>query len=69
MTDWAAFWAEFDAGMQAARSVPDVALQATTDEAREAGGADFLKDQSPDWHRGFDHAVLLARRHDEEADR
>ena len=59
-------WQDFDAGMAAARTVPDVALQATTCDAKRVAGLDFLKgdagDRSSSWHQGFDHAVLLARR-------
>lgn len=58
-------WADFEAGMTAARELPDVALQATSSEARAAGGPDFLGtdsgDRSLSWHQGFDHAVRLAR--------
>ena len=62
MTDWACV----EMGMQAARSVPDVAMQATSEEAAAAGGPDFLAENvfSPkqwDWHIGYDHAILLAR--------
>ena len=60
-------WTAVAAGMSAARSVKDVGAQATSDEARQASGPDFLGPdsgggRSPDWHLGFDHAVLLARR-------
>ncbi|MEB3419924.1 hypothetical protein ACFSDD_11130 [Salipiger marinus] len=62
MTDWK----DFEAGMAAARRVPDVALQATSQEALAAGGPDFggadAGDRSESWHKGFDHAVMLARR-------
>ena len=58
-------WQDFEAGMDAARQAPDVARQATSKEALDAGGPDFDRpeqgDRSPSWHRGFDHAVLLAR--------
>jgi hypothetical protein len=59
-------WHEFEAGMAAARTVPDVALQATTTEAKQAAGLDFMArgacDRVVSWHQGFDHAVLLARK-------
>ncbi|OJY33165.1 MAG: hypothetical protein BGP11_05435 [Rhodobacterales bacterium 65-51] len=63
-------WQDFEAGMAAARQVPDVARQATSREARSAGGPDFLGKGSGNasraWHQGFDHAVHLARRNGEE---
>lgn len=58
-------WDLVHAGMAAARSVPDVASQLTSDEARDAGGRDFLSEtclsKEFDWHVGYDHAILLAR--------
>lgn len=59
-------WAMVEAGMKAARSVPDVAVQATSEEAANSGGPDFLAESclTPkqfDWHLGYDHAILLAR--------
>ncbi len=62
MTDWNVF----KTGMAAARTVPDVACQATIEEALAAGGPDFLgqdaRGHPPDWQHGYDHAILLARR-------
>ena len=59
-------WQDFEAGMAAARQVPDVARQATCREAADAGGPDFCAtghgDRSEAWHQGYDHAVVLARR-------
>ncbi len=54
-------------GMAAARTVPDVGCQATSDEAAACGGPDFLAESAltPEqflWHVGYDHAILLARR-------
>lgn len=59
-------WREVEEGMLAARQAQDVGSQFTVDEARRAGGPDFLGidggDRSLSWHMGFDHAVRLARR-------
>ncbi len=57
-------WDMVELGMQAARSVPDVGKQATSQEAAECGGPDFLATLSSkqfDYHAGYDHAILLAR--------
>lgn len=55
-------WHSFQEGMTAARSSGEPGAQATSDEARALGGPDFTSDADRDWHRGYDHAVLLARK-------
>lgn len=61
MTDWAAV----RDGMEAARSNGAPGEHATSEEARLAGGPDFLAEvtskREADWHAGYDHAILLAR--------
>jgi hypothetical protein len=51
--------------MAAARVTCNVADLLTTDEILSCGGPDFLAgeetDEPPDWHQGWDHAVLTAR--------
>ncbi len=51
--------------MRVARSAPDIGHEGTTQEALAAGGPNFMAGEdtgeSPEYHKGFDHAVLFAR--------
>lgn len=61
MTDWHSF----QLGMVAARTTGEPGVQATTSEAAASDGPDIMKDEKTekqrDWHRGYDHAIMLAR--------
>jgi len=56
---------DFKRGVAMARAMPDVAEQLTSSEALAAGGPDFLGGDesagSPDFHRGWDWAIKMAR--------
>ncbi|WP_297842986.1 hypothetical protein [uncultured Roseibium sp.] len=56
---------DFKRGAQAAYATEDVCDQATTDEVLAAGGPDFMAgqqtDEPPEWHRGWDWTIRMAR--------
>ncbi|MEM9047055.1 MAG: hypothetical protein AAGC81_20445 [Pseudomonadota bacterium] len=56
-------WAQFQAGMEAARKGGELGSLALLSEIQEVGGplpTEF--EGHPDWHLGYDHAIRLARR-------
>lgn len=57
--------ADFELGYRTAQATADLARQLTCSEIKRAGGPDFIgsedTDETADFHRGYDDAIVDAR--------